>query len=292
MIIASLIGGLGNQMFQYAAGRALSLELGVPLRLDISGFARYTLHQGFELQRIFMCPVETASEEDVRDVLGWQSPPGFRRIVSRPGMAVFRRKNLVIEPYFRYWPGIKNVPRESYLVGYWQSDKYFSDVAAKIRSDFTFRIPSMSRNAELVRQIGQSKAVSVHVRRGDYASDPKTTAAHGLCPLDYYRAAINYIAEHVHRPNFFVFSDDIAWTKDNLKIDFPHQYIDHNNGSDSYNDMRLMSLCRHHIIANSSFSWWGAWLNQSVDKIVTAPKRWFANETDTQDLIPQNWVRL
>jgi len=292
VLIVNLIGGLGNQMFQYAAGRALALELGTPLRLDISGFARYTLHQGFELPRIFTCPILVAGEDDVRGILGWQYPPRLRRIISRPVMAAFRRKNFIIESSFRYCSGIKNVPDDSYLVGYWQSERYFADAVAQIREDFTFRIPLEMQNANLARQIGQSNAVSLHVRRGDYAADPMTTATHGLCSLDYYRMAISHIAERVQQPRFFVFSDDIAWTRNNLTIDFPHQYIDHNHGADSYNDMHLMSLCRHHIIANSSFSWWGAWLNRGGDKIVVAPKRWFANKTDTQDLIPKNWVRL
>jgi hypothetical protein len=110
--------------------------------------------------------------------------------------------------------------------------------------------------------------------------------------LDYYREAIRHIAERVEQPRFFVFSDDIAWVKDNLIIDFPSHYVDHNHGTESYSDMRLMSLCQHHIIANSSFSWWGAWLNPITDKIVIAPRRWFANQTDVRDLIPQDWVTL
>lgn len=292
MIISQLIGGLGNQMFQYAAGRARSLELGVPLRLDVSGFANYGLHQGFEIQRVFNSTAEIASEADVRSILGWQFSPHIRRIVARPGMAMFRCKGFVIEPHFQHWQGIKNVSSDCYLVGYWQSEKYFLGATTQIREDFSFRLPMAHRNAESAQQISQVNAVSLHVRRGDYANNQKTTATHGLCSLDYYQEAIQHIAKHVHQPHFFVFSDDIAWVKSNLTIDFPCEYVDHNQGAESYNDMRLMSLCRHHIIANSSFSWWGAWLNPSEDKIVVAPKRWFAKETNTQDLIPESWVRL
>lgn len=292
MIISHIIGGLGNQMFQYAAGRALSLECGVPLRLDVSGFAAYGLHQGFELERIFNCAIEIADEADVRSILGWQYSPVIRRVVSRPGMAALRRKGFVIEPHFHYWHGIKDVPGDCYLAGYWQSEKYFSKVAEQIRDDFTFRPPLKNQNAGLAKKITRSNAVSLHVRRGDYAKNPKTTATHGLCSLDYYRAAIRHIADRVEQPCFFIFSDDITWVKDNLKIDFSCQYVEHNHGAESYNDMRLMSLCHHHIIANSSFSWWGAWLNLNPDKIVIAPENWFANDTNTQDLIPQSWVRL
>lgn len=292
MIISQIIGGLGNQMFQYAAGCALSLERGQPLRLDISGFVGYGLHQGFELQRVFGCPAEAATEADVRGILGWQSAPLARRILSRPGMAALRRKGFVVEPHFHFWPGISQVPQDCYLVGYWQSEKYFRDAADAIRREFTFKPLLAAMNAGLAEQIARVNAVSLHVRRGDYVNDPKTNATHGACPLDYYRAAIRYVSERVEQPHFFIFSDDIAWVKGNLKMDMPHRYIDHNQGAESYNDMRLMSMCRHHIIANSSFSWWGAWLNPDASKIVVAPKKWFANGKDVGDLFPQGWVTL
>lgn len=292
MIISNLIGGLGNQMFQYAAGRALSLEHSVPLRLDISAFANYGLHQGFELERVFNCAAKIATEADVRRILGWQSSHSMRRIVSRPGLAAIRRAGFVIEPHFHYWPDITQTPQDCYLVGYWQSEKYFQDVASVIRSDFTFKTSLANRNAEFAKQINQVNAVSLHVRRGDYANNSKTTATHGLCSLEYYQAAIQYITERVKQPVFFIFSDDVEWVKENLKTYLPCEYVDHNKGVESYNDMHLMSLCQHHIIANSSFSWWGAWLNPSVEKIVIAPKRWFANTTDVSDLIPQGWVTL
>lgn len=292
MVITSLIGGLGNQMFQYAAGRALSLRRGVPLMLDVSGFANYQLHQGFELERLFNCKVEMASEREVRRVLRWQFTSGVRRVLSRPSMAALRRKSFVIEPYFHYWDGIKTIPSDCYLAGYWQSYKYFSGVAEEIRDDFSFRIPLECGNIEIATQINEVNSVSLHVRRGDYISTSKNVATYGVCSLDYYRAAIKSIADRVQCPNFFVFSDDPVWVRNNLKIEFNHQYIDHNHGKNSYNDMRLMSLCKHHIIANSSFSWWGAWLNPSVDKIVVAPERWFSNGTNTKDLLPIEWVRL
>lgn len=293
MVIINLIGGLGNQMFQYAAGRALSLKRGDPLRLDISGFSNYGLHQGFELERIFNCTAEIANETDVRGILGWQSSPLIRRVVSRSSMSAFRRKSFVVEPHFHYWHGINNVPCDWYLSGYWQSEKYFSDVAEQIRRDFFFRLPLENENSKLANKINQVNAVSLHVRRGDYANNPVTTATHGLCTIDYYRAAIEHVAERVRQPYFFIFSDDITWVKNNLKMDFQHHYVDNNNGAESYNDMRLMSMCNHHVIANSSFSWWGAWLNEDSEKIVIAPKRWFNNHlAQTKDLFPRGWVCL
>jgi len=292
MIISNLIGGLGNQMFQYAAGRALSLSKEVEFKLDVSDFDAYRLHQGFELQRVFCCPVQLANLDEVRSVLGWQSSSITRRILARPELAVFRRRSFAVEPHFHFWDGINYVGVNSYLTGYWQTEKYFSGYSDVIRSDLSFKNPFNNINACVAEQINGVSAVSLHVRRGDYVNNPKTTANHGVCSLDYYLSAIQYIAERVAKPEFFIFSDDPAWVKDNINIDFPSRYIDHNQGAESYNDMRLMSLCKHHIIANSSFSWWGAWLNPDPNKIVVAPRKWFANSNDVSDLFPDAWVSL
>jgi hypothetical protein len=292
MIIVNVIGGLGNQMFQYAAGRSLSLDIEQPLRLDVSGFANYGLHQGFELDSVFACPIKRATAENVHEILGWQSKPFAKRILSRPFLARLRRHSFIVEPYFHYWPGLSHVPCDSYLSGYWQSEKYFKAHEEVIRRDFAFKEVLSGRNKDIAEQIASSNAVSLHVRRGDYVNNPKTQAAHGLCSVDYYQTAIRYVSEGVDQPHFYVFSDDIPWVKDNLKFDFSCQYVDHNKGKASYNDMHLMSLCRHHIIANSSFSWWGAWLNPNPEKIVVAPRNWFANDNNVDDLLPQAWIRL
>jgi hypothetical protein len=183
--------------------------------------------------------------------------------------------------------------RINVITGYWQAEKYFSKIAEQIREDFSFKPTIGSKDAILIDQINKVNAVSLHVRRGDYVNNPATATTHGLCSLDYYRKAINYLAQRELQPHFFVFSDDINWVKSNLEINFPCQYVDHNRGAESFNDMRLMSLCNHNIIANSSFSWWGAWLNQRVDKIVIAPNQWFADgKVNTMDLRPKSWICL
>lgn len=291
-IYISLIGGLGNQMFQYAAGRALSLRRQTDLRLDVSGFADYHLHQGFELKRVFACPAKLATEAEVHSLLGWQSGPLARRILAKPAFSALRRPELVIEPHFSYWPEFENVPDNSYLAGYWQSDKYFTRYESEIRAEFAFQPLLDARSAELAAEIGHVNAVSLHVRRGDYVSDSKTLAVHGLCSPGYYSAAMDYLSERIDSPFFFVFSDDVCWARENLRMNFPCRFVDHNHGARSFVDMHLMSMCKHHIIANSSFSWWGAWLNPSRGKIVVAPRQWFANDTPTSDLIPPGWVRL
>ena len=140
--------------------------------------------------------------------------------------------------------------------------------------------------------ISQTNSVSLHIRRGDYVSNQKTNQTHGTCDLDYYQRCITEIEKEVENPYFFVFSDEIEWVKENLKINHPAEYVDQNTGDKSYEDMRLMSQCKHNVIANSSFSWWGAWLNSYPDKIVFAPKRWFASDKhNTKDLIPEGWKK-
>jgi hypothetical protein len=292
MIISQIIGGLGNQMFQYAVGRALSLERRQPLLLDTSGYVKYSQHHGFELHRVFNCVPEIATISETKNILGWCGIFGIKRILSRPLMKPIRNSAFVVEPHFHYWPGLNQVPIDCYLAGYWQSEKYFRKHLETIRSDFVFKNSLKNKNLELAIQIDKVNSVSLHIRRGDYVSNKKTNAKHGVCNLDYYHAAVNYMSDRVEYPTFFIFSDDIEWARENLKLDFPHHYIDHNIGVDSYIDMHLMSLCQHHIIANSSFSWWGAWLNPRSEKIVAAPKGWFKDRKCVQDLIPHNWVQL
>lgn len=293
MIITNLIGGLGNQMFQYAASRALSLRRDVSLRLDLSGFAGYKLHQGFELHRVFGCGIPEATAKDMRSVLGYQAYPLVRRLLVRPSLRWLRSEAFIVEPHFNHWPGINAVPVNCWLAGYWQSQKYFGDKSQQIRRDFRFAEPMSARNAAVDASIRACNAVSLHVRRGDYANNAQNLATHGLCTPDYYRAAIQYFIAHIANPVFFVFSDDIPWASQNLDIPAPHEYVDHNREDQSFNDMRLMAACQHHIIANSSFSWWGAWLNPQPQKIVVAPAKWFARPTmDWKDLLPESWVRM
>lgn len=292
MVITRLIGGLGNQMFQYAAGRALSLERDVPLLLDVSAFSNYQLHQGFELERIFNCKGDIASERVVEEVLGWQYSAGVRRVLSRASMAAFRGNSFALEPHFHYWNGIKKTSSDCYLAGYWQSEKYFSAVADQIREDFSFKLPMSIDNLEISSEVRKTESVSLHVRRGDYVSNINNVKTYAVCSIDYYKDAINLILSKFERPCFYIFSDDVDWVRNNLKIECQHRYVVNNSSSESFNDMRLMSLCDHHIIANSSFSWWGAWLNADPDKVVIAPKRWFINKNLTIDLLPSEWVTL
>ena len=295
MIIGNLVGGLGNQMFQYACARVLALELRLPLKVTLDMFGVYAFHNGPELERVFSLDLDVATRSDLRHMIGvLRVYPLVRKLLAGKALSIFKGRNFVVEPYYRYWDGLAARLRDGgYLQGYWQSECYFAKYAATLRNDFAFRHAPSGRNAELQHEIPSGNSVSIHVRRGDYVSNAKTLAVHGTCSLQYYFNAIALLQRHIPDLRLFAFSDDPEWVAAVLKPRYPGLVlVDHNRGEDSYNDMRLMSLCRHHIIANSSFSWWGAWLNPDPAKMVVAPRNWFANNTDTTDLIPGGWWRI
>ncbi|MFN3679026.1 alpha-1,2-fucosyltransferase [Thermosynechococcus sp.] len=293
MIIVNINGGLGNQMFQYALGRALSIAKGVPLRLDISNFQSHKRHREFELHRVFCCEAPIASLEDLTSVLGGWGVPRIRRAIANLKLSALCQGRLILEPHYHYWAQIHSIPNTAYLQGYWQSEKYFSEIADILREDFKFRQPLSETNAQWAEKITHCNSISLHIRRGDYVLNPTTYKVHSVCDLDYYYRAIEYMTSLIDDPVFFVFSDEIEWAKLNLRVPYPIYYVENNTAQESYNDMRLMSLCRHHIIANSTFSWWGAWLNPFREKIVIAPQQWFRiKRYNTVDLIPDSWLRI
>lgn len=293
MIIFHVLGGLGNQMFQYAAGRSLSYKHGVQLFLDVSDFGDYDLHQGYEIARIFNCSAKTIRSCQLRDFMGWRSLKFARRLLRLPYASMLRGEKFIVEPHFHYWTEFLSLSYDLYLCGYWQSEKYFEAISDVIHSDFEFILPLMSKNEDIASQMSNSHSVSVHVRRGDYVTNITTNMVHGVCSREYYLAAIEYISQRVDNPVFYFFSDDMSWVKQNLLVNHQCKFIEHNSGAQSFNDMRLMSLCQHHIIANSSFSWWGAWLGKNREKIVVAPERWFLlPNINTEDVCPASWVRL
>ncbi len=292
MIITKIIGGLGNQMFQYAVARDLALRHGNSFKVDIAAFDHYSLHQGFELNRIFGNVAPIVDKPEILRILGWQALPWVRRYLSHHRFSKFRSQAFVQEPGLDYWPAINNVPENCYLSGYWQSASYFNQSEAAIREDFSFVIPLSKENQAIADVMAGCSAVSLHVRRGDYVANAVTNAHHGTCSIAYYESAIKYITERVTDPVFFVFSDDIDWVKSHINISNKAHFIEHNKGQNSYCDMQLMSLCKHHIIANSSFSWWGAWLGSNPEKIVIAPQQWFAQSATPDGLIPASWICL
>jgi hypothetical protein len=236
---------------------------------------------------------EVASRREVRSLQGidfarW--PKIAKRLLKGAGLL---KSSSVRERHFHFDPEILQLRGSFHLDGYWQSEKYFADAEEAIRKDFSFREAADPANAALAAQIQAVQAVSVHVRRGDYVSNRVIGLRHGSSTLDYYQAALEVVQGRVVEPHYFVFSDEPQWAKDNLKIAGPAVYVEHNGPDHGCRDLQLMALCRHHVIANSSFSWWGAWLAQHAGQTVIAPKAWFNSaDTRTDDLIPQGWLRL
>ncbi len=291
-LIVKLVGGLGNQMFQYAAGRALSLRQGRRLLIDATAYLHYRRHQGFEIKKVFHCPVGISSPERLRAVLGLARFEPVQRLLAKPLGQMFLPKTVLLEPHFHYWREFLSSHSCDFMLGYWQSEKYFESIRDILLDDFAFRTPLDARNSNAQLLISSSNSVSIHVRRGDYFHNAQARATHGLCSIEYYQQAIRFMKASLDDPKLFFFSDDIEWVRYHLDPGGECCFVDWNTGADSYNDMRLMSLCKHNIIANSSFSWWGAWLNRNPDKIIIAPNRWFAAAIDDSDLIPPTWRRM
>lgn len=289
MIVMRLKGGLGNQLFQYALGRALSLAKNTSLQLDTSSYKKDTLRE-YRLA----CFNISASASDRLPFFATDSKAKHLNILFQKIRGLFSKPYQIIkEKSFAFDPSILNCSEQAYLDGFWQSEQYFSPFANIIRNDLSLKTPLTGKLKELAEQIALTNAVSLHVRRGDYVSNPTTTAYHGVCSAQWYEEAAKIMEEKVIQPTFFVFSDDYEWAKNNLRFQSPVVFIPPSPDGQEGNDMHVMSLCKHHIIANSSFSWWGAWLNPSPNKIVIAPKNWFvAGPKNTNDLIPDSWNRL
>jgi hypothetical protein len=277
------MGGLGNQMFQYAAARRLAIKHETELVLDLSWFARQPradTSRQYELNSFPIVGRHTAEPVE-----------GGRR---RKILGAFMDANApyrAVEQGPRFQPQLLDAPNDTLLVGYWQSEKYFLDEVAQIRRDFAFATP-VSPEARTLAESIDGSAVSVHVRRGDYVSHVRTNQFHGVLPIEYYERAAAALSERVRSPHFYVFSDAPEWCRANIELPSTTTFVSHAESA-SYEDMFLMSVCRHHIIANSSFSWWGAWLSTCPEKIVIAPQMWFADKSrDTSDLVPESWTRL
>lgn len=295
MIIIKLMGGLGNQMFQYAFGRYLAFKHDVNLKLDVSQLNDTSFSTEHTIREyglnVFSIAPEIAKEQVLKS---------YRR--NKAGKIIdmfflylpFKMNGLYIrEPHFRFFKKALNAPRSAYLDGYWQSEKYFIKIRGQLLDEFSLAAPLSEESKKIVEKIQSNNAVSVHVRRGDYLSIASNKKLFGTCDERYYTMAMDKISKSVAEPRFYVFSDEPEWFRENIRTSFPVEYVTHNAGRNSYQDLYLMSICKHNIIANSSFSWWGAWLNRNTEKIVIAPKNWFENNAkNIQDLIPESWIKL
>lgn len=292
MIITRLIGGLGNQMFQYAVARHLAKIYNTSIKLDISGFQTYKLHKyslaPFNIQEKFASADEVQSLTNPEQTkIGRMFHQMFHSHPKRASSHICEKK------LFRFAPYILKLPDNVYLDGFWQNEKYFFDISEIIRREVTVKFPQKGKDKEFADMICDAESVSLHIRRGDYVTDSKTQEKHGICSLDYYYRSIDRLTQMTEKPHLFIFSDDPQWASDNLKLSIPATFVDHNNANTNYEDLRLMRQCKHHIIANSSFSWWGAWLGENKNKLVFAPKIWMAKyQHDSKSIIPNRWIKI
>jgi hypothetical protein len=321
VVATRLCGGLGNQLFQFAAGRSLAQRCGARLVLDATVF---TLP---EERRTFALAPYRLDADVVRDgyaysptrpLVALPRPPGTKerpegivdRIAYRLGKSGVRIEGTLAamasafrlltgqapglrlfgEKTFDYDPAFTTLGARTYLDGYWQSERYFADSRDLIGRELTLPYQPDAANAPWLARIMGSNAVCVHVRRGDYLAADHA-AQHGVCAASYYERAMRLVAERVENPRFFVFSDDLAWSRQHIR-GADVAFVDANPVDAAHDELRLMSACRHHIIANSSLSWWGAWLARRDRQIVVAPDPWFSARKETPDLFPKSWLAL
>ncbi len=291
MVIVELTGGLGNQLFQYAAARAVAHRNGVPLKLDLSWFEKHP-QRTYALDG-FMIDAGIATREEIAELRPrrWSFRWAAGQVSERMRPRTHRR--LIRERKRRFDPTLLNAKGNVYLIGYWQSEQYFADVTELIRGELIFRTPPDGRNAEFFARIGATDSIGLHIRRGDYVTDPILRDIYGTPDLQYYARALTRITERTNANHIFVFSDDIQWARENLVTALPVEFVCHNGPGKEIEDLRLMSRCHHHVIANSSFSWWGAWLAERPGQLVVAPDPWFRDRKwEPEDIVPERWITL
>lgn len=290
IVIANITGGLGNQMFQYAAAKSLSLSLGYNLYVCIDSYAIKKQHNGYELDSVFDIDTPVLSKADIAKYLG-RTPSSYviRQALARMKYYSYLNKSFINEHYLNRQKCLINSQRPYYyLHGYWQSDKYFRSHETEIRKIFSFE-KAKKLCIEHAQQIKATNSVSIHVRRGDYVTNQKANKLHGQCSLDYYNKAIEHILKSHRECAFYVFTDTPEWALENIQAKgAPIKFV-HNTGKNAYVDMYLMSICQHNIIANSTFSWWAAKLNENIQKTVIAPQNWFTKKETPADLLPKTW---
>lgn len=296
MKIVKLMGGLGNQMFQYVFGLALAQITSEVVLYDKFWFDEIKKHRGQVTKRVyglnvFNADISFATKKQIKkcinekvevEVEGFNLLEFLRKFLNQSRKIT---NNIITEnPINCYSPKLFEIQGDSYYEGYFQTEKYFNHIREDILEAFSLKIALDEKNLNILSKIKSTNSVSLHIRRGDYV-----TLNCVLADSNYYEKAIVHIAQNVETPHFFLFSDDILWVKDNLKIDYPYTIVDINDDETNYFDLELMKNCKHNITANSSFSWWGAWLNKNPEKIVIAPMPWSEGETGH---ICDKWIRL
>lgn len=290
MIVMRIHGGLGNQMFQYALGCRLAADRGCIFKMDIRSFEKDKLRH-FALD-CFQIDAPVATADDIHQFgggLNWH--PRLRRLWTR---LAGPSKRIIQERRFGFDPTVLGVPGNAYLYGYWQTEKYFLPASAAVRKVFQPRKPLSERSQRLADEMAFPGTLSIHVRRGDYVASAVNEAFHNVCDPAWYKRALAEVSSRTDITRAYVFSDDIEWARSNLDLAVPCEFVPASPRELDFEDMVLMSCCQHHIIANSSFSWWGAWLSDKTPSVVVAPARWFGpvGPTDTQDICPDQWIKV
>jgi hypothetical protein len=294
MVTVQLNGGLGNQLFQYAAGKALSLHHNVPLQIDVSWFHKGELHylevpRDFELYNFLgvtdpIIHTNPAPQAESRTYLE-------RKITSKIFPAY--KKAVYIEPFCHYDSNFFKSKKSVVLKGQWQSEKYFSNNESFFKNAFRLKKDLIENSIAKAKHLASKESVAVHVRRADYLRLKIILEWHGIMTEDYYRKAFKILDERLSVYEVYYFTDDPAWVQNNLLSIKEGEILSGSVNQTHYDDFHLMSHCRHNIIANSSFSWWAAWLNNNSDKIVIGPKKWFdQGPKDTQDILPESWIKI
>jgi hypothetical protein len=289
MIIVQLKGGLGNQLFQYAAGLSLASFHHTDVKVDVSEVNRSDKQIGtfrsFDLQQILLEPI-IASEAEIKKV----QPQGINKYIEKIKKPYQRRCYKEVDFSFdeHFFKAKDNI----YLKGYRQSEKYFQGIKEKIRTEFQIKPSVIERVEEKAEQIRNEHSIAIHIRRGDF-SNAIVREYHGVLDATYYQQAITRLKSQIGECRFYIFSDDPTWVGENLQFPSAIDIVSGNISQSAIEDFYLISQCKHQIIANSTFSWWAAWLNPNPDKIVIAPKKWFNNAPyDTRDLIPDSWIKM
>lgn len=271
MIVVKLLGGLGNQLFQYALGRQLEIKNKSRLYLDLSNFDVDTLRK-YELGNL------NIAEHFV--------PPLLLKILL---------KLRILKKYFQkgrnYDEGVFDAGSNIYLVGYWQSEKYFKAIKGILVDEIIDK--DVVNSYHQFSDLFECNTVALHVRRQDYVLNSETANHHGALDVEYYKNAVDLMNKNVSDPHYIVFTDDVEWAKANIAIDKKTTYWENDSENKSWHDLILMSSCKHFIIANSSYSWWAAWLAEKETTVIIAPSRWFSDAPDdARDIVPTRWKRV
>lgn len=278
-------------MFQYAFAYAFAKTHASEFKLDISGFDSYELRH-YALDSF--CIIEEIATNNETNSLKYKCENIWIKFIRK----LIRQQTPFANSYyteygFQFDKNVCSKQGNVYFEGYWQSENYFLNYREGLLKLFKLKYPPHERSSYFQQRILATEAVGLHVRRGDYITNVRTNSILGTCDLDYYRQAVSLFESKLLKPHFFIFSDDLVWAKENLNFINNISFVELGEEILDHEEMWLMSQCQHNIIANSSFGWWGAWLNQNPDKIVIAPQRWFRDTSiNTRDLLPDSWIRL